>query len=294
MQNVGHPGKERERLAEPDAVGMPKRGCSGIHHMHGECRMPAEQTRTQLVAPAHTPHNLRMQASFRPPPPPSDVIARLDRLESLERIRQLACRYALALDVRDLDAVVGLYVDDVRVGSHRGRPALRAVFDRVMRGFTTTSHQVQNHVIEFDHEDHAQGLVTCRCEHEVASASAGPRWVVLQNLYHDRYERRDGHWYFRARVQNRLYATAFEDPPVGPLKDRWPDQAPAATPFHEPFDVWREFWGEQAPAADLPPWSRDQNFIHRLRRSPKLPALAGHIARATDEASASPPAGPPS
>jgi len=290
MQIVEHPGDEPGRLAEPDAVGLSKRYRGDIHHMRGEWLMHVDQTRTRLVSKAGTPHNSRMQASSRSPRRPSDVTARLDRLESVESIRQLACRYALALDVRDLDAVVSLYVDDIRVGSHRGRAALRAVFDRVLRGFTTTSHQVQNHVIEFDDVDHAQGLVTCRCEHEVASPSSGPRWVVLQNLYHDRYERRDGHWYFRARVQNRLYATSIEDPPVGPLKDRWPDQPPSAAPFHAPFDVWREFWGDQAPASDLPPWSPDQNFIHRLRRSPQLPALARHIVRATDDTSASSPA----
>ena len=97
---------------------------------------------------------------------------RIDRLESSEAIRQLAYRYALAIDVRDLDAVVSLYDEDIRVGKDtRGRQALKAVFDRVLRGFTVTSHQVQNHVIEFDDADNAQGFVTCRCEHEVVMPS---------------------------------------------------------------------------------------------------------------------------
>ena len=210
----------------------------------------------------------------------ADLAGRIDRLESLDAIRQLASRYALAIDVRDLDAVVSLYVEDIRVGpQERGRAALRAVFDRVLRGFTATSHQVQNHVIDFDDADHAQGLVTCRCEHEVAS-TRGPRWVIVQNLYHDRYERIGGHWYFRARVQNRLYGTAVDEPPVGPLKDRWPDTAPAEAPFHAPFAAWREFWGEQAAPFDLAPWSPTDNFTTRLRRSDKLPPLARHIARA--------------
>lgn len=215
------------------------------------------------------------------PHSPTDPAARLDRLESLDAIRQLACKYALAIDVRDLDAVVSLYVPDVKVGPlAQGRAALKDVFDRVLRGFRATSHQVQNHVIEFDDADHAQGLVTCRCEHEV-----GDRWVIVQNLYHDKYERVDGHWYFRGRVQNRLYGTALEDPPVGPLKDRWPGQQPAHALFHDPFDSWREFWGEQAPAHDLAPWSARSNFVTRLRRSEKLPALARHIAKAHAERS---------
>ena len=222
--------------------------------------------------------------------PRDDFAARLERLEALDAIRQLACKYALAIDVRDLDAVVSLYVPDVKAGGGRsGRAALREVFDRVLRGFTTTSHQVQNHVIDFDDATHAQGLVTCRCEHEVATP-AGPKWVIVQNLYHDRYERLDGAWYFRARVQNRLYGTASDDPPVGPLKDRWPGTAPAPAPFHDPFDAWREFWGEQPVPPDLPPWSAQANFVTRLRRSPKLPALARHIAQAHAHAPASAPA----
>ena len=52
--------------------------------------------------------------------PGSDDLAvlshRIDRLESLEQIRQLPARYALALDMRDLDALAGLFPEDVEVG----------------------------------------------------------------------------------------------------------------------------------------------------------------------------------
>ena len=41
---------------------------------------------------------------------------RVDRLESLDEIRQLAAKYSLALDMRDLDAMVNLFPSDVRVG----------------------------------------------------------------------------------------------------------------------------------------------------------------------------------
>jgi ketosteroid isomerase-like protein len=214
---------------------------------------------------------------------PADLPTRIDRLESLDAIRQLASKYALAIDVRDLDAVVSLYVPEVKVGPQaQGRAALKEVFDRVLRGFTTTSHQVQNHVIDFEDADHAQGLVTCRCEHEVETTGR-LKWVIVQNLYHDRYERIEGHWYFRARVQNRLYGTVLDDPPVGPLKDRWPGADAAQAPFHAPFDSWREFWGEQPPAQGLASWTPESSFVTRLRRSPKLPALARHITKAHAE-----------
>ena len=45
-----------------------------------------------------------------------------------EQIRQLAAHYAVAVDSRDLDTLVGLFVDDVRVGRDTfGRDALRLV-----------------------------------------------------------------------------------------------------------------------------------------------------------------------
>src|SRR5262249_40565635 len=49
----------------------------------------------------------------RRPPAPADMTD-LERLLAYEEIRQLAARYALAVDARDLDALVELFVDDVK------------------------------------------------------------------------------------------------------------------------------------------------------------------------------------
>ena len=46
----------------------------------------------------------------------SALLARIDRLESLDAIRQLAGKYALALDMRDMDAMANCFAPDVRVG----------------------------------------------------------------------------------------------------------------------------------------------------------------------------------
>jgi hypothetical protein len=46
----------------------------------------------------------------------TDLEARVDRLESLDAIRQLPAKYALTLDMRDIDAMVTLFPEDVRVG----------------------------------------------------------------------------------------------------------------------------------------------------------------------------------
>ncbi|MES2498854.1 MAG: nuclear transport factor 2 family protein, partial [Pseudomonadota bacterium] len=81
-----------------------------------------------------------------------DILNRIDRLESIDAIRQLAAKYSLALDMRDADAWVGLFPADVKVGNGQtGRAALRQWFDETMRQqFDGTSHHIGGHIIEFD------------------------------------------------------------------------------------------------------------------------------------------------
>jgi hypothetical protein len=202
---------------------------------------------------------------------PPDVAARLDRIEATLAIQQLAFGYALAVDARDLDALVGLYVDDVRVGGgSQGRAALRAVFDASLRQFTTSAHHVTNHLIEFLGPEDAIGLVGCRIEHEVGDA-----WVTASLLYHDRYVRRRGAWLFRGRVQTRLYATAADDPPIGPAKVRWPGAAPAESGFHDALPAWAEFWRHETG----PGWDGEgaDRMVSRLRRGTGLPPPPSYI-----------------
>lgn len=195
-----------------------------------------------------------------------DLADRLDRIESTEAIRQLAYGYALAVDARDLDSVVALYVDDIRVGEGQsGRDALRATFDASLRQFTASAHHVTNHLIEFLGPDDATGLVSCRVEHEV-----GADWVTASLLYHDRYVRRDGRWLIRGRVQTRLYATAHDDPPVGPNRLRWPGGEPADTGFHATLPAWSAFWdGGTLPTRE---GVGTKGLVTRLRGGTKLPS----------------------
>jgi len=64
----------------------------------------------------------------------TDLEARIDRLESLDAIRQLVSKYALSLDMRDVDAHVNLFAEDIRVSREEsGRPALKVWLDAMMR-----------------------------------------------------------------------------------------------------------------------------------------------------------------
>lgn len=171
-----------------------------------------------------------------------DLAARLDRLEAVEEIRQLASRYALALDSRDVQAMVALFVDDVATpGGGVGRQALAEWFDPILRPYTTTFHLIGNHVIDLVDEDHATGVVYCRPEHEV-----GDLWVVMPMQYWDRYERRDGRWYFKSRKPQVFYAAdVLEHPLHVEGRFNFPGN-PLITEATLPqrWASWQAFWAE--------------------------------------------------
>ena len=194
---------------------------------------------------------------------PATVEARLDRLESLDEIRQLVAKYCLALDMRDLDALAGLFPDDVRVSrEERGRRALKRWFDQTLREqFTGTAHVTGNHVIEFDDPDRARGLVYSRNEHDTADA-----WVFMTMMYWDRYERIGGRWLFRRRLPLYWYAADLRTPPLGPRKMRWPDRDRYEGGWSEFWPSWREFWEPSFSAdSDVPAPAPLDEFLLRLR-----------------------------
>ena len=81
---------------------------------------------------------------------PQTLEERIDRLESLDAIRQLAGKYSLSLDMRDMDAHVNLFAPDIKVGKEKvGRAHFMAWQDSTLRDqFTGTSHHLGQHIIE--------------------------------------------------------------------------------------------------------------------------------------------------
>ena len=200
-----------------------------------------------------------------------DIRARLDRLEARDEIRQLISKYALALDMRDMDAMANLFVEDVAAGAgKRGRQALRDwLGDTMRKQFDGTSHHVGTTIIEFVDADNAVGIVYSKNEHET-----GPEWVIMQMMYFDRYERRNGRWLFRRRLPLYWYATDLNKPPLGELKMRWPGREPYEGSFHDLFPSWRDFWERgpdpERPVADPAPLDK---FIETMRRGAPLPRV---------------------
>jgi uncharacterized protein (TIGR02246 family) len=202
---------------------------------------------------------------------PTDLASRIDRLESLDEIRQLAAKYSLALDMRDMNALAGLFRDDVRVSKDaQGRDALRRWFDETLRNqFTGTSHHIGNHIIEFDDPDHAHGVVYSKNEHD-----AGDEWVLMQMMYVDDYERIGGRWYFRRRLPLYWYAADARRPPAGPKKMRWPGRERYDGGFHDYFPSWNEFWARAGDiAGPVPEPAPLGEFLKRMRGTAAPPRV---------------------
>jgi uncharacterized protein (TIGR02246 family) len=205
----------------------------------------------------------------------TSIEERIDRLESLDAIRQLPAKYALALDMRDMDAMVSLFPADVRVGKDAsGRFALRAYMDRTLRSpFTGTSHHIGGHVIEFDDADHAHGVVYSKNEHET-----GDEWVIMQMMYVDDYVRQDGRWHFARQLPLYWYATDLNKPPIGNNKMRWPGTEWVEGNFHKLFPSYAEYWARAGdhggPVAEPAPLEQFLNTMRRGAAEPKVKVRA--------------------
>jgi ketosteroid isomerase-like protein len=161
---------------------------------------------------------------------------RIDRLESREAIGNLVARYAVLIDARDLDALAELFVEDVRATRElRGREAMKHLIEGLVCQFTTSVHFVGAQTLDFVDDDHAEGVVYCKAEHEY-----GDEWIVMAIQYWDRYERRGGCWYFSGRKIHHWYATDMNDRPTGPEKTRWRVTGPETLPGV--YESWARFW----------------------------------------------------
>ncbi|MBL7488193.1 nuclear transport factor 2 family protein [Frankia sp. AgB1.9] len=137
----------------------------------------------------------------------------IEQLLARDQIRQLAERYALAVDGKDLDSLAELFADDVSNGRYGpGRAGVRTFYDNRLRLFHCSMHLVGNHVIDFDDDEHAHGVVYCRAHHHVTEPE---HWFDLALAYWDTYERSGDGWVFRRRRVKSWYRQEFGHPEHG-------------------------------------------------------------------------------
>jgi hypothetical protein len=98
---------------------------------------------------------------------------------------------------------------------------------------------IGNHIIELVDQDHATGVLYCRPEHEV-----GEQWIIMPLQYWDRYERREGQWYFKSRSIHPFYAAdVLQNPADLPGRFNFPGNPMLNTSeLPERWASWQEFW----------------------------------------------------
>jgi hypothetical protein len=154
----------------------------------------------------------------------------VDDLLAREAIRDLVARYAVAIDSRDLDTLVSLFVD-------RGRDRLRADFEASLRGIGVSILQVGTHVIDLAGPDDATGVVYCTCE-----VQDGDRWVRQAILYRDTYRREDGAWRFVRRVHELWYGAEQPTNPLDQAPANWPASSTGLGTVPASWPSWGRFW----------------------------------------------------
>lgn len=129
-----------------------------------------------------------------------------------EAIRALAQRYALAVDGKDIDAIAALFVPDVDNGRFGSGPeGVKRFYDESLRRFHCSMHLVANHIIDFDGDEHAHGVVYCLAHHHVLEPE---HWFDEALAYWDTYERVGGEWRFRRRRVRSWYRQHIGHPDV--------------------------------------------------------------------------------
>jgi hypothetical protein len=139
-----------------------------------------------------------------------------------DEIRELAFRYALALDTRDFEMFAELFsregtFEGVLTGPTVGSREIARSVAKTFKPFGATVHFVANHLIDLESESSARGVVYTRAEHEVDG-----QWIVQAMQYWDRYETEDGRWRFAGRRLLAWYAVDKLDRPLGHDTLRWP------------------------------------------------------------------------
>jgi len=137
-----------------------------------------------------------------------DLESRIRRLEHREQIRDLAVRYALAFDNRDLSTLRALFTPDCVIRTLAGEikgDGLEGVMSHLSRALDRLGpsyHVVHGHLIDVADGDSEQatGVVTAHAE------SMRPEGqMIIAMRYHDSYRRVGDVWLFQERMQTFLY-----------------------------------------------------------------------------------------
>lgn len=139
---------------------------------------------------------------------------RVRRLEDVSQIEALAVRYGFVVDDHDFEGIRSLFAEDAVLRTKAGVLKGSGI-DEVVGYFRThfgrlgpSNHFVHGHLIEFDGEDRATGLVSSHAE---VWRDEIPMLTAMR--YEDEYVRVGGRWLFRERLQTYMYFVDVRDYP---------------------------------------------------------------------------------
>lgn len=165
----------------------------------------------------------------------------IERLVAHDQIRQLVSRYAIAVDARDLDELVSLFVDDVQVGRDSfGRAALRSSFEQSLSAIGVSILNVGTQAIDLVDADRATGTVYC-----AGQIQEGETWIHQAIVYRDTYERRNGSWLFVRRRHELFHGIAAPSNPRDQERADWPARSIGRGTMPESLPTWKEFWSNR-------------------------------------------------
>lgn len=163
-------------------------------------------------------------------------------LVARDGIRQLAYRYAAALEARDIDAMVDLFSPDARFGEHGDGPdGVRRLMTTSLDGTLFAVILVANHLIDFDDDRRAHGEVWAHCYAQTQADG----FVEQLIKYEDRYELRDGRWLFLRRKHRLWYGVAHAESPLRQPAANWPASQVGVGDIPLADNAFRAWWAGQ-------------------------------------------------
>lgn len=177
----------------------------------------------------------------------TDIEARLQRLEDRNAILDLIARYYNAVDDRDITAVGSLFCEDGVFGRYNGtdraegRDAIVAFYNERLALVGPSFHYPHAHLIEFQSDTQATGVVTAHAEMGVQD-----KLVITGFRYQDRYRKDpDGEWRFLERITRFYYMMTHDelhDHYSDEIRIRWPGE-PMPADLPDGLDTWKRFKG---------------------------------------------------
>ncbi|MFP6654669.1 MAG: nuclear transport factor 2 family protein [Myxococcota bacterium] len=128
----------------------------------------------------------------------SDLLARIQRLEDIESLKQLKARYAAYCDDNyNEDELAPLFTEEAiwdggAMGRFEGRAAIREFFAASDQVVPFAIHHVTNPILEVD-GDHAKGRWYLW---QPCTFAEGNQALWMAGTYDDRYRRENGQWLF--------------------------------------------------------------------------------------------------